>query len=371
MAELYAGLMSGTSADGIDGCLARFSRGRTEVLGHRYRAYPDDLRTAVLAAMETPTLAEAADLDVRLADEAAALVADLLQATGHRAADVTAVGCHGQTLFHRPHGTRPASIQVCDPHRLAVRCGVDVVADFRRADLAAGGEGAPLAPAFHAYRFASRREPRAVLNIGGMANLTLLPADSAGVRGFDTGPGNVLLDHWCARSTEQPFDRDGALAAQGHVDPALLEICLDDPYFDRPAPKSTGREHFNGAWLDRHLAERAFSAEPPVADIQATLAELTTLSIARALQREAPATARVLVCGGGVRNGDLMQRLGRCLAGMRVESTAEHGLPPEQVEAVAFAWLARQRIRGRPGNLTAVTGATRSLVLGAHIRAPR
>ncbi len=366
MTEIYAGLMSGTSADGLDACLVRFRDRQCEILGHVHRPYPQDLRNRVLTAMRETTLAAAADLDVELADAASAAVSTLLEQTGCRPGDVTAIGSHGQTVLHRPGTASPTSVQLGDPHRLAIRCGIDVVADFRRADMAAGGEGAPLAPGFHAWALAAETEARAVLNLGGMANLTLLPPNGEAVIGFDTGPGNVLLDCWSERTTGQAMDTGGSIAASGTVDAALLERLADDPYFARRPPKSTGREHFNAEWLDRRLPETnpAAGAE----HVQATLSELTACTIGAALEREAPATQRLLVCGGGIENADLMTRLRRHLPHLRIESTAEFGVPPQQVEPVAFAWLARQRIHDCAGNIPSVTGAGRALVLGAHIR---
>lgn len=366
MPDLYVGLMSGTSADGLDACLVRFRDRRCEIRGHIHRPYPQDLRSRLLTAMHEPTLAAAADLDIELADAAGAAVAALLEQAACPPSDVTAIGSHGQTVLHRPAGAFPTSIQLCDPHRLATRCGIDVVADFRRADLAAGGEGAPLAPGFHAWALTEDTEARAVVNIGGMANLTLLPAGGGTVIGFDTGPGNVLLDYWSERTTGQAMDPDGAMAATGAVDTALLGRLQADPYFDRRPPKSTGREHFNAEWLAARLEERdlAMAAE----HVQATLSELTASTISTALAREAPATQRLLVCGGGIHNSDLIARLRRHLPRVDVASTAAYGVPPQQVEAVAFAWLAHQRIHNRPGNIPSVTGADRPLVLGAHVR---
>lgn len=370
MSEIYAGLMSGTSADGLDACLAEFHGKGCRTLGHCHRRYDGALRGEVLAAMTDPRLSQVAALDVWLADEAAGAIADLLAHTGYPRAMVKAIGCHGQTVFHQPHGPTPTSIQISDPHRLAVRSGIDVVADFRRADIAAGGEGAPLAPGFHAAAFRSPHEDRAVLNIGGMANLSLLPAQGGAIRGFDSGPGNALLDLWCARATGQSHDPNGILADSGRYDPELLEALAGDPYFARRPPKSTGREYFNAAWLDGYIAatgKEALSA----ADVQATLAELTAVTIAGALTREAPATQQLIVCGGGINNADLMDRLRSHLAGVRIASSSDYGIDPQLVEALAFAWLARQRLHERPSNVPSVTGATREVVLGAHIRAPR
>lgn len=368
-AALYVGVMSGTSADGIDACLASFRRAGPRVLAGVHRPFDAALRTEVLAVARGDALARAAHLDVYLADAYADAVAALLQAAGVEAGRVRAIGCHGQTVLHRPAGPAPTSIQLGDPHRLAARTGIDVVADFRRADIAAGGQGAPLAPAFHATAFRARREPRAVVNIGGIANLTWLPPGRAPIHGFDTGPGNVLLDAWCARHREEPYDADGAWAASGAVQAELLERLLAEPYFEQPPPKSTGREHFDIDWLERALAELGGDARP--ADVQATLVELTARTIAAAVAACEPPPARVLVCGGGARNAALMARLARALPDAAVETTAARGIAPEQVEAVAFAWLARRRIQGLPGNRPEVTGAARPVVLGSLTKAPR
>ncbi len=366
-ARCYVGLMSGTSADGIDACLVRFRGGRPQLDGHIHRPYPETLRRDVLAAMAHADLPAAADLEVRLADEYAAAVTELLKQSGVSAADVRAVGCHGQTVFHRPGGPYPASIQLGDPHRLAVRLGIDVVADFRRADLAAGGQGAPLAPAFHAAVFGSRHEARAVINLGGIANVTLLPAGGAPISGFDTGPASALMDGWIQRHHGQNYDRDGAWAATGRVDEALLARLLADPYFAQTPPKSTGREHFNLDWLEARLP----SPQPGAADVQATLAELTARTIAQAVRHHGGTTERLLLCGGGAYNTELRQRLQAAAPHQHVQTTATLGLAPEQVEAVAFAWLAHRRVYGRVNNRPEVTGSERPLCLGALIRAPR
>jgi anhydro-N-acetylmuramic acid kinase len=364
---LYVGVMSGTSADGIDACLVRFRGGRAQLHDHIHQPYPDDLRRDVLAAMAHADLPVAADLDVRLADAYAATVTDLLAHTGTSAADVRAVGCHGQTVFHRPQGPYPTTIQLGDPHRLAVRLGIDVVADFRRADLAAGGQGAPLAPAFHAAAFSSRSQARAVINLGGIANVTLLPAGGGTISGFDTGPASALMDGWIQRHRGERYDRDGAWAATGRVDAALLERLLSEPYFAQTPPKSTGRELFNLEWLDARLP----TPQPAPANVQATLSELTARSIALAVQRHGAATERLLLCGGGAYNTDLRTRLQTALPRMLIDTTAALGIAPEQVEPVAFAWLAHRRVQGKNSNRPEVTGADRPLCLGALIRAPR
>jgi len=366
---LYVGLMSGTSADGVDACLATFGRHRVRALGHVHVPFDARLRDEVLAVARGSTLERASTLDVTLADVYTRAVTRLLHATGTERDAVRAIGCHGQTVLHRPEGPTPTSLQLGDPHRLAVHTGIDVVADFRRADVAAGGQGAPLAPAFHADILRDARETRAVANIGGMANITWLPPGRGPILGFDTGPGNVLLDGWCERHRGRPYDEEGAWAATGSVDEGLLRALRGDPYFARRPPKSTGREHFDLAWLDAVLADRANASAP--ADVQATLAALTAHTIADAVQARDRKVDRLLVCGGGAHNADLRSRLRACLPGIAVESTADHGIEPEWVEPLAFAWLAHRRVRGLPGNRPEVTGADRALVLGALVRAPR
>ncbi len=363
----YIGLMSGTSADGIDACLVEFARG-ARVLGHVYRPYSDTLRTSVLRAMEGSDLSGAADLDLRLADAYADAVGALLTETQQDPAGVRAIGCHGQTVLHRPDGPLPTSIQLGDPHRLAWRTGIDVVADFRRADMAAGGQGAPLAPAFHAAAFAHRRQSRAVVNIGGIANVTLLPAKDGPVAGFDTGPGNALMDAWTQRHRGASFDQEGRWAATGACDSALLDQLLSDPFFALGPPKSTGREHFHLRWLDGHLQEEPERAPE---DVQATLAALTARSIGYAIERYGPGTERLFVCGGGAYNEPLLSRLQDALPECRIDTTAALGIPPDQVEAVAFAWLAQRRLRGLTSNRPEMTGAAQPLCLGALVRAPR
>lgn len=360
--------MSGTSADGVDACLVEFPRGRPCVLGHVNQPYSEDLRAAVLQAMAHADLIDAAALDVRLADAYGDAVQALLTETEQATTGVRAIGCHGQTVLHRPAGPYPTSIQLGDPHRLALRTGIDVVADFRRADMAAGGQGAPLAPAFHAATFSHRHQARAVVNIGGIANVTLLPAGEGPIAGFDTGPGNALMDAWIQRHHGLACDHGGRWAAEGHCDSVLLGLLLDDPYFARTPPKSTGREYFHLGWIearDPALAERS------LADVQATLAELTARSIADAVAEHGPGTERLFVCGGGAFNETLLSRLQLALPACRIETTATLGVPPDEVEAVAFAWLAQRRLRGLANNRPEVTGATRPLCLGALVRAPR
>lgn len=363
---IFVGLMSGTSLDGIDAVAVRLADDTLpELVATRQHPLPGELRDELerLTRPGPDELQRMGAADVRLGRELARAVNALLKDAGIAADTVQAIGSHGQTLRHNPGGDTPTSLQIGDPNIVAEETGITTVADFRRGDMAAGGQGAPLVPAFHRAVFTRPGEQRAVLNIGGIANLTLLPADPAApVTGFDTGPGNALLDAWIRRHRHQSHDADGAWAASGEVHPDLLAALLADPYFRAAPPKSTGRDHFHLDWararwpgLDR--------LDP--ADVMATFLELTAVSIRDALQASAPATTRLLVCGGGVHNTRLMQRLQALLPAMTVESTASVGLDPDWIEAMAFAWLARETLAGRPGNLPAATGARQAVVLGA------
>ena len=363
---LYLGLISGTSVDAIDAALVRFD-GHPELLARLSFPYPEALRQELLAVGLGDGrlgLAELGALDVQVGEQFARAALALLEASGHQPAAVRAIGSHGQTLWHAPRGLHPCTLQIGDPNVIAERTGIDTVADFRRRDLAAGGEGAPLAPGFHAAFLADPEEARAVLNLGGIANLSLLVPGRL-VLGFDSGPANSLLDAWSHRQLGERQDRGGALAAAGQVDQQLLARCLGEPYFALPAPKSTGRDLFNLAWLDRHLQGLSL----PAADVQATLVALTAQSVARALIREVNGPLRVLACGGGVHNPVLMAALAAELAPAPVQSTAEFGVDPDFVEAMAFGWLAREHIEGRSGNLPAVTGARGPRPLGGIYRA--
>ncbi len=365
MPELHIGLMSGTSLDGVDAVLARFdTHGTIAVQGHVHQPFAAPLRSELLALNRpgADELHRAALAGNAVAEAYAQAIQALLRATGTRAAAVAAVGAHGQTVRHRPgefDGTGYTS-QLLNGALLAERCGIDVVADLRSRDVAAGGQGAPLVPAFHAALFGQPGLAQAVLNWGGIGNLTLLGTDGA-VSGFDCGPGNVLLDLWCAQHRGQPFDDGGAWAAQGHVDAALLASLLSEPFLHRVPPKSTGRDLFHAEWLAAQLD--GFGTLAPV-DVQATLAELTVRAATDALHAHLPGPQRLLVCGGGALNAHLMARLAALLPGTTVTTTASAGLPPLQVEAAAFAWLAWAFVQRRPGNLPAVTGAAGPRVLG-------
>ncbi|MFP4129820.1 MAG: anhydro-N-acetylmuramic acid kinase [Halorhodospira sp.] len=360
-AGLFLGLISGTSADGVDAALVDLGRdGRPRAVADRTcLPLDEDLRTAVHAAGAHTPLAEACALDRRLA-EAFAEAARRLYARAPETPPIRAVGCHGQTVWHRAGDAGDgATVQLGDPNRIAALTRLPVVADFRRGDLAEGGQGAPLAPAFHAHCWHDPRRDQAVLNLGGIANLTLMPADGP-VTGFDCGPANTLLDAWARRHLGTPYDNGGAWAAGGRVDHGLLARLRADPYLQAPPPKSTGPEHFSPAWL----AARCQGDEAP-ADVQATLVELTAAAVAEALTAWGPVGCeRLWVCGGGAHNPYLMARLQAWCSGMAVASTAALGVDPDDVEAAAFAWLAWARLNGVPGNLPTVTGAGRAAVLG-------
>jgi anhydro-N-acetylmuramic acid kinase len=355
--ELFIGLMSGTSADGIDAVLVQSDGERGRLVATYHRPMPQDLRAEILAFRQPgdDELHRLATLDAQLADEYAVAVLALLTDTGVSTEAVSAIGQHGQTLRHHPSGDIPYTVQIGDPNRLAERTGITVVADFRRRDMAAGGQGAPLVPAFHASQLAAPGIATAVVNIGGIANVTLIATDG-GVTGWDTGPGNTLLDAWVSRHQGVPFDDAGKWAATGNVLRPLLADMLDDPYFACSYPKSTGPEQFNLDWVTSHLAGEA------AADVQRTLVELTVESIAGALVDGAPEVVRV--CGGGARNDLLMRRLTERLPNSEVTTTAAVGVDPAWVEAWAFAWLAEQTLAGQPGNVPSVTGATGPRVLG-------
>ena len=368
---LFIGLISGTSADGIDAALVRFDDDATDtghcelLLGHT-TAWKADVRERLVAlgqGGEARSIEELGTLDVQIAEAFAEAAMQLLDHAGVTADQVRALGSHGQTVRHRPNGARhdglhPFTMQLGDGNVIAERCGIATVADFRRRDVAAGGHGAPLVPAFHAARLHCLDEDRAVLNLGGIANFTLLPAVGE-VRGFDTGPANALMDAWCERHTGAAFDADGGFAARGEVDAGLLARLLDEPWFALPPPKSTGREQFHLDWAQSRL-----SGDERAQDVQATLLELSATTVVDALRAHQPGTRRLLACGGGVRNTRLLARIAALLPGVVVESTAVHGLDPDFVEAMAFAWLARQTLAGLPGNVPSVTGARGPRVLG-------
>lgn len=368
MAEYYLGLMSGTSMDGIDAALVDLQDSRPELICARTFAWPEAIQqqlSQVVNQPETVSLRALGQLDARVGETFATAANALVQEAGIAAQDIRAAGSHGQTLFHAPDNQPAFSHQCGDPNRIAELTGITTVADFRRRDIAAGGQGAPLVPAFHQAVFSSPDQNRAVLNIGGMANLTVLPATANPVLGFDTGPGNVLMDHWYRRHHAGPYDKNGAWAAQGQCIPALQERLLEHPFLQLPPPKSTGREMFCGNWLDEQLDALQLPASTKAEDIQRTLLEFTARSIADAVRTYAAETRQLLVCGGGVHNTLLMQRIAELLEDIDTASTEAFGLHPDWVEAVAFAWLAKATLTGQPGNLPSVTGASHPVILGA------
>ncbi|HEX4234554.1 MAG TPA: anhydro-N-acetylmuramic acid kinase [Caldimonas sp.] len=372
MTEAFIGLMSGTSLDGIDGVVMEFGAPgappAARVLAHAHRGFSATLRAefAALNIAGANELHRGALAANALAREAAGVVESLLKSASCERSRIVAIGSHGQTVRHRPREFDETgyTVQLNAPALLAERTGIDVVADFRSRDVAAGGHGAPLVPAFHHAMFGRGDASVAVLNLGGIANLTSLGPDGA-IAGFDCGPANVLLDLWCERSTGKAFDPDGAWGGRGKVDDYLLDACLAEPYFALPPPKSSGRDLFNAAWLEERLVATSARARLRPEDVQATLAELTARSVADAFRRYLAQAAELIVCGGGARNADLMARLARTAAPARVVASDDRGLPADQVEAAAFAWLARAFVHRLAGNVAAATGAAGPRVLGA------
>ena len=366
MGELYIGLMAGTSLDGIDAVIAEFGDDRSCAIRRAATTpFPSALRTRLATLIDTPSieLAQLGALDTALGEFFARCANVLVRAANMTHTDIVAIGHHGQTIFHQPVPPEPFTMQIGDPNVIAARTGITVVADLRRLDVALGGQGAPLMPFFHAWCFGADDATRAVVNIGGIANVSLLDP-SRPLRGFDTGPGNTLLDGWISQSAGKPFDRSGAFAASGQVDEPLLANLLSDPFFDRRPPKSTGREYFNMPWLRRRLDRHSASNR----DIQATLSELTAASIARELAAEAP--AQVILCGGGAHNVDLVTRLKRRLPNIPISTSEALGIAPDWVEAAGCAWFARARLRGAAVSEPSVTGARQGAVLGSVYLAP-
>ena len=356
--------------DGIDAALVELGDRSCKTVTTYSHGYPPSLRERLQRASRHPEatgIDELGRLDHATGHCFKDAAVGLLTKAGLSADSVRAIGSHGQTLRHLPRDAEPFTLQVGDPNVIASATGITTVADFRRRDVALGGEGAPLAPAFHQWLFASEASPRVVLNIGGFANVTVLQDTSAKVIGFDTGPGNSLLDAWHRKHNGGPYDDDGAWAASGRVNESLLSMCLEDPYFSLPPPKSTGFEYFNLDWLARRLADAELASE----DVQATLLALTVASIRQAIVEHAPDTTEILVCGGGVHNGALIRDLAAAVGPIAVRSTDDFGLHPDWVEAAAFAWLASRTLEGHAGNLPTVTGASRDTVLGGIYPAAR
>ncbi|HEC75223.1 MAG TPA: anhydro-N-acetylmuramic acid kinase [Methylophaga aminisulfidivorans] len=364
---LYIGVMSGTSLDGIDIAIVDFKQNKTKVVSTETFPFDPDLRNELykLITKGTSNLNQLGQLDMALGYSYSKAINNLLLNAGLNASDITAIGCHGQTIYHAPNAQFPFSMQIGNAHVIAEKTGIDTIADFRQRDVILGGQGAPLVPAFHQDMFHSDTENRVIVNIGGIANITVLQADlSQDVMGFDTGPGNVLIDEWYQQHHQDSFyDKNGEWSANGVVDKDLLDRFLTDAFFHQPAPKSTGREYFNLVWLSNHLAaiDRPISAQ----DIQMTLVKLTAITVMDAISYYAPNTDIVYVCGGGSHNQILMQELQTCSTSLTVETTDKLGLAPDAVEACAFAWLAMRTHQHLAGNLPAVTGASSASILGA------
>jgi anhydro-N-acetylmuramic acid kinase len=374
MTENFIGLMSGTSLDGVDGVLVAMAPGvQLQVKGHAFRAFDASFKSELLALNQSgpDELHRSALAGNQIARHYAQVAQDLLNQCHLQAQQITAIGAHGQTVRHRPlefdgdaaqqQAAVGYTLQLINPALLAELTNVDVVADFRSRDLAAGGQGAPLVPGFHHGVFAHAQSVVAVLNIGGISNISVLNPGAL-VTGWDCGPGNALMDHWCQLHTSEAFDRDGTWASKGRVHPALLSALLAEPFLQTQPPKSTGRDLFNPAWLARHLQQHPSIA---AVDVQATLTEFTAMACANDVKRFALDARQLIVCGGGALNGHLMQRLAHHLPQLTVCSSEDHGLPPLQVEAAAFAWLAFKTIHREKASLPSVTGARGARVLGA------
>ena len=361
---LYIGIMSGTSLDGVDTALVSIKDRQIQLLCSDFLGYPDDLKTEVLAICHgQPTdLKQIGELDHKLGLLYAQAVQSLLKKSPYEATDIVALGNHGQTVFHQPDGKTPFTIQLGDNNLLATLTGIPTVGDFRRKDMALGGQGAPLVPAFHRYLFGNNQTTQVILNIGGIANVSVLQPDGS-VLGFDTGPGNVLLDHWCSSVFSTAFDRDALLAQQGTVNQDLLNELLADNYLRRPAPKSTGREHYHAHWLEQRLAR--VSPRPNEYDVLRTLTEFTAITIAEAI-KDYPVGSqpKLLVCGGGANNPIIMKRLSALLTQWHVASTDTAAISGDYMESMAFAWLAHCYLHKIPSNLPSVTGASRAVPLG-------
>lgn len=365
---LFIGLMSGTSLDGIDAALVHIEGGQVELKATYHRPYPAPLRQQLnqLCHAENPALSELMYLDIQLAEEMGSAVNSLLQQSNIQAKQVIAIGSHGQTIRHLPDSEKPNTLQIADPNHIAQLTGITTIADFRRRDMAAGGQGAPLVPAFHQAIFQELSQARVIVNIGGISNVTILPTAgrSGKVSGFDTGPGNCLMDYWNQQHRQQNYDENGDWAASGTVNGPMLKAMQQDSYFSKPPPKSSGRERFNPDWLNHFLKQYPSAAAE---DIQATLCQLTAWCIADAIKRLANDTTEVILCGGGAHNQTLVKMLKAALGtDCSVVSSEGYGIHPDWVEATAFAWLAYRHEADLPGNLPEVTGASQAVVLGGR-----
>jgi anhydro-N-acetylmuramic acid kinase len=366
--ELYIGLMSGTSIDGIDAALVDFSSSQPELISTHNHQWPDTIQQALIAARDIPDdkLDTLSSLDNQTAEIFAEACIELLKDSKHQPQDIIAIGNHGQTIRHRPDIEKPFSLQIGNAQKLAKLTGINVISDFRTADIKAGGQGAPLAPAFHQAVFRHNAISRVIVNIGGISNITVLSSDAnQPVVGFDCGPGNTLMDAWISQHRQQSYDADGMLACSGKTSARLLASLLMDDYFQLAPPKSTGFEYFNLEWLNRSL-----DSELSVEDVQSTLCDLTATSIIRAINQYAPKTEEIYICSGGMHNKELMHRL-QAFTKCPVATTEKLGVHPDWVEAMAFAWLACQHTHQLTGNLPSVTGASTAVVLGELTKTSR
>ncbi len=362
------GVMSGTSLDAVDTVLVSIDNNRIDLLASYTHPFPDELRSRILAIStgQGTTLPEVGLIDHTLGKLYATAVLELLKNSAQQPDQVTAIGNHGQTVYHQPDGDTPFSMQLGDANLIAALTGINTIADFRRFDIALGGQGAPLTPAFHQFLFQQSNTTSVVVNIGGIANITVVPSvnqHDLQVIGFDTGPGNMLMDSWCEQHIGEKFDRDARWAQQGQVNQALLDTFLTDPYLAVLPPKSTGREHYNIKWLETHLNTQNAAIAPE--DTQRTLCEFTAVTIAESIQKIIQDNEYQLVlCGGGAKNPLLVQRLQYHLKGCEVLQSTDHGIPEDCMEAMAFAWLARQRVHGQTSNMPSVTGASGKASMG-------
>lgn len=366
MHKYYIGLMSGTSMDAVDAVLVDFHDHPPRLVETHSEPMPPELKMTLqtLCQPGADEINRMGHADVQVGRLFAKATQTLLTKAAVQASDIKAIGSHGQTIRHTPNHSEPFTLQIGDPNIIATLTGITTIADFRRRDIAAGGQGAPFAPAFHDHVLRDTAEDRVILNIGGIANITVLPAEeNKSIRGFDTGPGNTLMDQWYQQHQHADYDAQGQWAAEGRVDDALLQKLLADPYFEKLPPKSTGREYFHQEWLADHLDDEAGATLAPV-NVQATLAEFTAHSILKATQQHGPSKANIFVCGGGAHNAHLMQRLQDLGIDYNIKTTAEIGIDPDWLEAMAFAWFAKQTLHGIPIDLTQITGSHKPIILG-------
>lgn len=361
---LYIGIMSGTSLDGVDTAIVAIRDKQIRLVDSDFLSYPDALKSEVLAICQgqPSSLKQVGELDHKLGKLYVRAVESVLAKSNYSAGDITAIGNHGQTVFHQPDSEMPFTTQLGDNNLVAALTGINTVGDFRRKDMALGGQGAPLVPAFHRYLFSDSESTQVILNIGGIANVSVLQPNGD-VVGFDTGPGNVLLDHWCSHAFLQAFDQDAHLAKQGNVNDSLLAQMLTDPYLKRSAPKSTGREYYHGEWLRTQLAKLDSAVNNH--DVLRTLTEFTARTIAQAIKPYCVgASPKLLVCGGGANNPIIMSRMSELLTNWHVDSTDSEAISGDYMESMAFAWLAHCFINKIPSNLPSVTGASKAVPLG-------